>query len=64
MGLVREDLALAAAEKGEVAIWPHGRIETNLSFIFSVSAEHDPAIVGMLSVLRDHWQIEANGADS
>ena len=64
MGLVREDLALAAAEKGEVAIWPHGRIETNLSFIFSVSAEHDPAIVGMLSVLRDHWQIQANGADS
>ena len=62
MGLVREDLALAAAEKGDVAIWPHGRIESNLSFVYRLSREHDPAIVGMLSVLRDHWQIE--GASS
>ena len=62
MGLVREDLALVAAEKGEVAIWPHGRIETNLSFIFRIAEEHDPAIVGLLSVLRDHWQIRGQGA--
>ena len=52
----------AAAEKGDVAIWPHGRIESNLSFVYRLSREHDPAIVGMLSVLRDHWQIE--GASS
>ena len=61
MGLVREELALAAAEKGEVAIWPHGRIESQLSFIYRVAEEHDPAIVGMLSVLRDHWQIQGQG---
>lgn len=62
MGLVREDLALVAAERGEVAIWPHGRIESQLSFIYRLAEEHDPAIVGMLSVLRDHWQIEGQGA--
>ena len=61
MGLVREDLALVAAEKGEVAIWPHGRIESQLSFIYRLVEEHDPAIVGMLSVLRDHWQIQGQG---
>ena len=58
MALVREDLALVAAEKEEIAIWPHGLIESNLSFIYRLSAEHDPSIVGMLSVLRDLWQIQ------
>ena len=58
LGLVREDLALAAAEKEEVAIWPHGRIESSLSFVYRLSREHDPAIVGLLSVLRDHWPVE------
>ncbi len=57
MGLLREDVALGAVEKGEVVLWPHGRIEGKLSFIYKSSAEHDPSIVGMLSVLREHWQI-------
>lgn len=57
MGLLREDLALDAVEKGEVALWPHGRIEGKLTFIYKLSAEHDPSIVGMLSVLHEHWQV-------
>jgi len=61
MGLLREDLALSAAENQQVAIWPHGRIDTRLSFVFKLAAEHDPAMVGMLSVLRDHWQIKGQG---
>ena len=55
MGLLREDLALAAMEKGEVALWPHGRIEGRLSFLYKLSAENDPGIIGLLSVLREHW---------
>ena len=57
MGLLREDIALAAVEKGEVVLWPHGRIEGRLSFLYRLGAEHDPSIVGMLSVLREHWQM-------
>ena len=57
LGLLREDIALSAVEKGEIVLWPHGRIEGKLSFIYKLSAEHDPSIVGMLSVLREHWQI-------
>ena len=57
MGLLREDVALSAVEKGEVVLWPHGRIEGKLSFIYKATVEHDPSIVGMLSVLREHWQI-------
>ncbi len=57
LGLLREDVALAAVEKGEVVLWPHGRVESKLSFIYRLSAEHDPAIVGMLSVLREQWGV-------
>lgn len=55
LGFLREDLALTAVEKGEVILWPHGRVESHLSFIYRLAAEHDPAIVGMLSVLREQW---------
>ncbi len=53
--LMREDLALVAAEKGEIVIWSHAVIDTQLSFLYPTSAEFEPAIVGMLSVLRDAW---------
>jgi DNA-binding transcriptional LysR family regulator len=53
--LMREDLALVAAEKGEIAIWSHTSVDTQLSFLYPVAAEFEPAIVGMLSILRDIW---------
>ncbi|HYD60735.1 MAG TPA: LysR family transcriptional regulator [Noviherbaspirillum sp.] len=55
LSLMREDLALAAAEKGEIAIWSHTSVDTQLSFLYPVAAEFDPAIVGMLSILQDTW---------
>lgn len=55
LSLMREDLALIAAEKGEIVIWSHASVETELSFLYPVSAEFEPIIVGMLSVLRDTW---------
>lgn len=57
IGLLREDLALAAIEKGEIVLWPYGRVEGRLSFLYKLNAEHTPSIVGMLSVLREHWQV-------
>jgi two-component system sensor histidine kinase PrrB len=57
MALLREDVALSAVEKGEVSLWPHGRIEGKLSFIYKTTGEHLPSLVGMLSVLREHWNI-------
>ena len=57
MGLLREDIALTAVEKNEVLLWPHGRIEGRLSFLYKQSAESDPSIIGLLSVLREHWKI-------
>jgi hypothetical protein len=36
-------------------IWPHTRVAALLSFIYPKTAEHDPAIVAALSVLRQVW---------
>lgn len=55
LALLREDVAIPAAERDEVVIWPHTRVPAMLSFIYPKTAEHDPAIVAALSVLRTVW---------
>ncbi|MBS0508894.1 MAG: substrate-binding domain-containing protein, partial [Proteobacteria bacterium] len=55
LALLREDQALAAAERGEVVVWPHARVGAQLSFIYPPSAGHDPATVATLSALRRVW---------
>ncbi len=55
LALLREDMAVPAAEREELVIWPHTRVAARLSFIYPRTAEHDPAIVAALSVLRQVW---------
>ncbi len=55
LALLREDIAVPMAEHEQVVIWPHTRAAAMLSFIYPKSAEHDPAIVAALSVLRTVW---------
>jgi len=55
LALLREDVAVPAAERDELVIWPHTRVAALLSFIYPKTAEHDPAIVAALSVLRGIW---------
>ncbi len=55
LALLREDVAVPAAERDEVVIWPHTRVAAMLSFIYPKTSEHDPAIVAALSVLRGVW---------
>ncbi len=55
LALLREDMAVPAAEREELVIWPHTRVAALLSFIYPKTAEHDPAIVAALSVLRQVW---------
>ena len=57
LGLVREDLAFEAAERGEVTFWPHGRIDCMLSLAYRLARENDPSVVALLSVARSHWQL-------
>jgi DNA-binding transcriptional LysR family regulator len=55
LALVREDIAIAAAERDEIVIWPHTRVAAILSFIYPKASQHDPAIVATLSELRGVW---------
>ena len=55
LALLREDMAVPAAEREELVIWPHTRVAALLSFIYPKTSEHDPAIVAALSVLRQVW---------
>lgn len=55
--LMREDLAARAAEVDEVVIWEHARRRTALYFIYLTAREHDPAIVGILSILKKIWSV-------
>lgn len=57
LSLMREDLALIAAERGEIALCRSAFVDTRLSFLYSASAEFEPTMVGMLSVLRETWDV-------
>lgn len=59
LALLREDMAVPAAERDELVIWPHTRVAALLSFIYPTTAEHDPATVAALSVLRQVWGLPA-----
>jgi DNA-binding transcriptional LysR family regulator len=58
LSLMREDQALLSAERGELVIWGHARIDAELSFVYHSRAEHNPSIVGLLSVLQDTWGLK------
>lgn len=53
--LLREDIALLAEKRNELAIWKPVVINTKLSFIYRVDAGCNPSVKGMLSVLNDTW---------
>ena len=55
LALLREERALAGAEQGDLAIWPHVRVAAQLGFVYAPDKEHDPALVATLQQLRQVW---------
>lgn len=55
LALLREDVAMQASGRAELVIWPHARVPAQLSLIHSPAVSHEPAMVAMLSVLRQVW---------
>ena len=55
LALMREELAISASERGELAIWAHSRVVAQLGFIYAKTDEHNPSIVATLSALRKVW---------
>ena len=55
VALMREDLALDAADAGEVALWEGARLETTLQFVHLAQRKDDPEIRALLDVLHHVW---------
>ena len=55
VALMREDMAVADAAAGRVAIWGDTRLPTRLQFIFRRDRENDPAIHAVRDVVSDVW---------
>jgi DNA-binding transcriptional LysR family regulator len=56
VALMREDLALADAARGELVIWGGSRIATRLQFIYPKEREREPAIHALHDVVADVWR--------
>jgi DNA-binding transcriptional LysR family regulator len=59
LGLMREDLALAAEHAGEVCIWAGASASTTLSFVHARGREDDAVIKALLAAIGAVWQIAA-----
>ncbi|HUN92244.1 MAG TPA: LysR family transcriptional regulator [Burkholderiaceae bacterium] len=55
IALIREDVAQARADAGELYLLPDVRLRTRLQFIYLRSREHDPTIRALREVVRGVW---------
>jgi DNA-binding transcriptional LysR family regulator len=53
--LMRDELAQAAAGRGEVIVWDGIEQDCPLTFIYPKPREKDPALMGLRQVLKDIW---------
>ncbi len=56
--IAREELALASAQEGRIAIWPGAELATTLWFIHSAQRADDPLLMAARAVLREVWREE------
>jgi len=57
LALMREDVALAMVQAGEVCLWQDIRIGTMLRFIYLRAREHDPIVRALLDVCKLSWPV-------
>jgi DNA-binding transcriptional LysR family regulator len=55
LGLMRDDLARAAAAADEVRIWEGARPGTQLSFLYARGRDADPVIAALLAAVHEVW---------
>ena len=55
LGLMREDLARAAATAGEVRVWEGATLATQLSFLYARGRDADPVIAALLEAVAEVW---------
>lgn len=62
LSLIREDLALEKQASGEMCLWKDERLQSTLWFIYLLARKNDPAIVALVNVLRDIWDLPEHQA--
>ncbi len=61
LSVIREDLALATAAKGDVIIWEQAApMHIPLSFIHHVDRQYDPLLLAFIEALKELWDIPHN----
>jgi DNA-binding transcriptional LysR family regulator len=60
LALMREDVALAMVQAGDVCLWQDIRIGTMLRFIYLRSREHDPIVRALLDVCKLSWPMRCD----
>lgn len=55
LSIMREDLARAAQQRGQVKIWSPGRASTPLHFIYAASRSDDPIVVSIRDAALAIW---------
>ncbi len=57
LSLVREEIAMAMEQEGQVVIWKPAVLNTTLWFIYAADRAQDPAIRAVLALLGELWQL-------
>lgn len=60
--LVREEIAVPAAEAGRMALWPGASVTTRLWLVHAADRESDPLLAALRELLREVWAIGPAGA--
>lgn len=56
VALMREDVARALADSGEIVIWDGARLTTSLQFIWRQETTADPMTKAVLDLMRETWK--------
>lgn len=54
--LLREDIALPGAERGDWMVWGHARVDAQLFYCTAHESTSDPLVVALSAVLASVWQ--------
>ncbi len=55
VSLIREDLAQALSDSGEICIWKASRLMTTLQFLYPRARESEPLMLALIEIARDVW---------
>lgn len=61
LSIMREDEAQAALSAGEVAVWEHGELRLDLSFITLKDREEDPRVRAVALAVERTWGLSGQG---